>query len=157
MRISENRYIYKAFIACLEAQFSPFFFRCIPVEKSRWILTLRRAFEGRGEDGRPRTSQMFSGKIARRDCRCRKQGDKKAPPGMKGKDERGRKGKKRSRISHEHMHGAHQFSVKPINFPRVLPENEAFDRWRTHRHCSQHRRYRSEIIIYMYISRVRRD
>lgn len=48
---------------------------------------------------------------------------------MKGKDEGKAQGKKIGAVHvfHTGVHGAHQFPVKPINLPRALPENEAFD------------------------------
>lgn len=126
---------------------------CIPVarEKSRWILTPRRASETRrGARRRWKTAHLA-------ECSQEKsrlaiavvQGEIKRsraplpPPeraSVKGKDERaqGKKDQRGVRAFHTGMHGAHQFSVKPINPPRALPENEAFDGWRTRQRCSRH-------------------
>lgn len=104
----------------LESRPTPFFFRCIQVahEKSRWILTPRRASEtrevGEREDGRPR---MFSGKIAPGDCRCRRWNKKSSPCAFR--EERPWKAKTREKRREKRSARCTYFTracTAPINF-----------------------------------------
>lgn len=146
-----------ALVARLKARVLAIFLQRIPVacEKSRWILTPRRASETRGDEGTRRRWKTTRARLANvlrknRDCLAIavvgdeiKRSRRRAPPreraSMKGKDERAQ-GKKISAayVFHTGMHGSHQFSVKPINLQRALPENEAFDGWRTRQRCKRH-------------------
>lgn len=149
-----DRYVYKA-RSSLESRPSPFFFSAF-----RWLCwkkpmnfdveLLKPAWRGcaaKMED--PRTShRMFPGKIAPGDCRCREWNKKASSLPGTSIHERQRRARARARggkrkggavyVFHTGMHGAHQFSVKPINLPRVLSENEPFDGWRTRPRCSRH-------------------